>query len=167
MFHDDSLNDTELELIERQLQSVALSPTSQQRERMLYACGHAAGRAQMKRRTQTATALAIALTAVSAGLGFVLINGAGFHRDSQDAAALSGGGQEVAPPSNNNEDNRLPSPQREWNGGRTNELTAASSFNELLLSDQEPSVWPPVSDPSQLVLKPVLTAAGSRSLDEF
>jgi hypothetical protein len=68
MHDDDPLNDPELERIERRLGHAAWSPTPAQRERWLYACGQAAGRAEMRRRLRGATFVAAVLGCTSAAL---------------------------------------------------------------------------------------------------
>ncbi|HEV7998669.1 MAG TPA: hypothetical protein VGP63_02240 [Planctomycetaceae bacterium] len=67
------LNDPELERLERRLSRLTWPPTENDRERLLYACGQAAGRAQMLRRVRGVTAIAAILACVCAGLGFALL----------------------------------------------------------------------------------------------
>ncbi len=71
--HDhESLNDPELGQLERRLGRATWSPTPAQRERWLYACGQAAGRAQMRRRLRGAISVAALLGCVCVGLACAL-----------------------------------------------------------------------------------------------
>ena len=49
MADNSPLSDPELRHLERRLSELTLPPSRHERERLLYACGQAAGRAQMKR----------------------------------------------------------------------------------------------------------------------
>lgn len=68
----ESMNDPELEQLERLLQSAAPTPAPGERERMLYACGLAAGRAETGRRARLATAAAAVLGCVALSLAVML-----------------------------------------------------------------------------------------------
>jgi hypothetical protein len=71
--HDhEPLNDPELGQLERRLGRATWSPTPAQRERWLYACGQAAGRAQMRRRLRGAIGVAALLGCVCVGLACAL-----------------------------------------------------------------------------------------------
>lgn len=72
MSDESPLDERELRDLEARLAGVPLSPTAADRERINYACGYAAGRAQMKRRARAATALAVACATTSAVLGIML-----------------------------------------------------------------------------------------------
>ncbi len=67
------LNDPELNHLEQRLTAVKLVPTSRQRERLLYSCGHAAGRAQVRRRVRVMSAATVMLACICAGLSFLLL----------------------------------------------------------------------------------------------
>jgi hypothetical protein len=62
------LNDPELQNLERRLTAVRLSPNASRREHLLYACGRAAGRAEIERRLRRMYVVAASLTCVSAAL---------------------------------------------------------------------------------------------------
>jgi hypothetical protein len=71
--HDhEPLNDPDLGQLERRLGRATWSPTPAQRERWLYACGQAAGRAQMRRRLRGAIGIAAVLGCVCVGLSCAL-----------------------------------------------------------------------------------------------
>jgi hypothetical protein len=162
MADNSPLNDPELDRLERQLSRVTLSPTPRQRDRLLYACGQAAGRAQMLRRVRAATALAVVLTCVSAGLCVALLN-----RDRSKVAAL-----EPAVTSHVKEQlldartDLLPREPPDRNNTHGPQLTAATSFTRLLISDHEYLTKPSSADSPNFVLKRVLTAAGPFAPDD-
>jgi hypothetical protein len=162
MADNSPLNDPELDRLERQLRLVTLSPTPRQRERLLYACGQAAGRAQMLRRVRAATALAAVLACVSAGLCVALLN-----RDRSKVAALD-------PATTTQLKEQLPDPrmdvlpreQPERNNTQGRQLTAATSFTQLQISDRQQTNRPSAVDVPHLALNRVLTAAGPFIPDE-
>jgi hypothetical protein len=162
MADNNPLNDSELERLERQLSRVTLSPTPRQRERLLYACGQAAGRAQMLRRVRAATALAAVLACVSAGLCIALVT-----HNNPNVAALDRATtrqlkeQRPDPPSD-----VLAGEQPERNNAEERQLTAAASFAQLLTSDRQQTSSPSTIDPPHLALKRVLTAASPFIPDE-
>jgi hypothetical protein len=84
MSDPNALNNPELERLERRLSRTTWSPTPAERERLLYACGEAAGRAQMMRRVRGAMAIAALLGCVCAGLGFAL-----WQREQPPIAAVN------------------------------------------------------------------------------
>jgi hypothetical protein len=162
MADNSPLNDPELDRLERRLSRVTLSPSPGQRERLLYACGQAAGKAQMMRRLHAATALAVVLTCVSAGLCFALLT-----RDVSNAVVLAPAvtphlkEQRLDPRTNVLSDEQ---PERNNTDGR--QLTAATSSTQLLLSDREQTTKPSAVDAPPVVLKRVLTAAGPLAPDD-
>jgi len=158
----DPLNDPELDRLERQLSLVTLTPTPGQRERMLFACGQAAGRAQMMRRVRAATALAAVLACVSAGLCFALLTRDGSKVAALDPAAAPQLKEQLPEPPTD----VLPREQPERNDAQEQQLTAATSFTQLLISDRQPTTRPSAVDPPHLVLKRVLTAAGPFTPDD-
>jgi hypothetical protein len=130
------LNNSELERLEHRLGRVTLSPAPAERERLLYACGHAAGRAQMMRRVRGATAIAGLFGCVSAGLGLTLL-----QREQAPVAAVNQVPSQspadlVAAPQTNNlrSDESL-----QVTRGPRPELSVSTNFAELAWSDREPT----------------------------
>jgi hypothetical protein len=152
----------ELDRLERRLSLVTLSPTPGQRERLLYACGHAAGRAQMMRRVRAATALAGVLACVSAGLCFALLAHDGTKTAALDPAATPRLEKQLLDPRTN----VLPREQPERNTADGQQLTAATSFTQLLISDREQTAKPSTVDAPNLVSKRILTVAGPLTPDD-
>lgn len=74
MSETDPLNDPMLARLEQRLAATALLPTSGEREQLLYACGRAAGRAEIMRRARGMTAVAAVLVCVSLGLSYRLLS---------------------------------------------------------------------------------------------
>ena len=70
MSDDSFLSDPELAQIERRLSAVAMSPTTRQREKLLFACGRAAGRAEMRRPVYAAAGIAAVCLCLLLGLAF-------------------------------------------------------------------------------------------------
>jgi hypothetical protein len=162
MADSSPLNDPELDRLERRLSLMTLSPTPSQRERLLYACGQAAGRAQMMRRVHAATALAVMLTCVSAGLCFALLTRAGSKAASRDPAVTAYFEQQLPHPRTN----VLRREEPERNNTQGQQLTAATSFTQLLISDRQQTTRPSAVDAPHLVLNRVLTAAGRLTPDD-
>jgi hypothetical protein len=161
----DPLNDPELDRLERQLSLVTLTPTPGQRERMLFACGQAAGRAQMMRRVRAATALAAVLACVSAGLGFALVARDGRRTVEPDQAASAHVEERRAEP----QSNVAPRHELEPQSIDRDQLTAATSFTQFSTAWEQasrekthgvPASPPSSNDVTRLVAPHVLTAAG-------
>jgi hypothetical protein len=70
MSDDSFLNDPDLAEFEQQLNAVPLSPTPRQRERLLFSCGRAAGRAEMRRQVYAAATVAAVCLCLAIGLAF-------------------------------------------------------------------------------------------------
>jgi hypothetical protein len=83
MSDDSFLNDPDLAELEQQLNAVQLSPSARQRERLLFSCGRAAGRAEMRRQVYASTAVAAVCLCLSLGLAFDRI-----ERGRADFAAI-------------------------------------------------------------------------------
>jgi hypothetical protein len=162
MADNSPLNDPELDRLERRLSLVTLSPTPSQRARLLYACGQTAGRAQMMRRVHAATALAVVLTCVSAGFCFALLTRDGSKAASRDPAVTAHLEEQVPDP----HANVLPREGPERNKTQRQQLTAATRFTQLLISDRQQTTKPSVVDAPNLVSKRVLTAAGRFAPDD-
>jgi len=77
MADDNTLNDPELSRLERRLAATMPSPTSAERDRLLYGCGQAAGRAQMRRRLHATTAVGAFFACASVGLGYLSLANVG------------------------------------------------------------------------------------------
>jgi hypothetical protein len=163
MADDSPLSDPELCHLERRLTELALPPTRHERERLLYACGQAAGRAQMKRRVQASTTVAAICLSVSLGLGFKLLT----RGDSQTAAvegSLASGTQtlQVAP---RTEVRPVDEQGPANNSGR--QLTATSSIEQLAALDQAHTLMPQTATAPYVPPQRILTAADSVLPDEL
>ena len=163
MADNSPLNDPELLHLERRLSELTLPPSLHERERLLYACGQAAGRAQMKRRVQAATAVAIILLSVSLGLGFSLLTHGGSQTVAvKDALAssphvsLTAPGTEVAPVD-----------ERTRSDCPAGQLTATPSFDQLAALEQAHTVSPQTAAALDVAPQRILTAAGSVLPDEL
>jgi hypothetical protein len=129
----DPLNASELDELEKRLSGMSLSPTQRERERLLYACGQAAGRAQLMRRVRGATAIAAVLGCVCAGLACALV-----LREQPTVAAVD------RAPSHSSDDLGAASQigglsngeSLEVMGSQTAELRVSTNMAELALSDR-------------------------------
>jgi hypothetical protein len=153
------LNNPELERLERRLSRATWLPAPAERERLLYACGQAAGRAQMMRRVRGTTAIAALLGCVCAGLGFALV-----LREPPTVAAVD------PAPSHSSDDLGVASQigglsngeSLEVMGSQTAELRVSTNIAELTLSDRGPTTS---SSPGTATFAPesVLTVSGPLS----
>jgi len=158
MFDLDPLNASELDELEKRLRGMSLSPTQRERERLLYACGQAAGRAQLMRRVRGATALAVVLGCTSAALFAALVvrekSPPVVAIDSKPGpvlrkAVVSTSTQEVTT-------HRTPN----FAGHQNRPLTVAAGFEELTLAEVPIKVGAPREPLSRPPVEPVLTATG-------
>jgi hypothetical protein len=160
MFDPNPLNDPELERLERRLSRVTWSPTVAERERLLYACGQAAGRAQMLRPVRRATAVAALLACGCAGLGFALL-----QREQSPLAA-------VKPVPTRPTEKSVPDPQRNFLpperaedtesavSARRRELSVSANFADLALLERAPQAAESHGDVAKPGDEPILRAAG-------
>lgn len=158
--HDHNpLNDSELGRLERRLSRATWSPTPAQRERWLYACGQAAGRAQMRRRLRGAISVAALLGCVCVGLACALWQG------NRAPVAVN---PVPSPPSTNlapvRQTNPLPFDEPgEAVAGFRRELTVSASLAELASSDGLAKASTSEVQRTPVVAEPVLSAAGPLS----
>jgi hypothetical protein len=154
----DPLNASELDDLEKRLSGLSLSPTQRERERLLYACGQAAGRAQLTRRVRRATAVAAVLGCTSAALFAALV----VRENSLPVAAIDSKPGPVPPEvvvSTSTEEvttRRTPN----FAGDQNRPLTVAAGFEELTLAELRPKVTTPHALSSKLLSAPILSAAG-------
>jgi hypothetical protein len=157
------LGEPELRDLERRLTELALPPSRHERERLLYACGQAAGRAQMQRRVRAAISFAALCLAVSFGLGLTLLARGG----SQTAAVENAFAQTThASPA---------APSIEWTSideraraeRSDNELTATSGFQQLIASEKARTFKPQAAAIPHIPSQRILTAADSSLPDEL
>jgi hypothetical protein len=163
MADNSPLNDPELSRLEQRLKSVTLCPTPRQREQLLYACGQAVGRAQMRRRVQAAAALTVLLTCVSASLSFML-----FTRDvpraaPRDAALWPHLEGQWSP----ERTDVLPRAEAERDEAQGPRLTASTSLSQLLAFDREHKAGTFHAAPLALASKRILTIAGPFPSDDL
>jgi hypothetical protein len=157
MFDNESVNEFELGCLERQLSHIALSPPRRQREQLLYACGRAAGRAEMRRRVRAATATAALFAATSTALFLVAVTERAptstvVVRDTAASSPWDSAGSLASVVQ------RPPDPASD---GRGRQLTASTRVTELMSWDTEGAVashptGEPIPGP-----KPMLTVAGA------
>jgi hypothetical protein len=155
MAENNPLDDPELRHLESRLKAVVPAPASRQRDRLLYACGQAAGRAQMGRRVQAAIAVAALCLCVSAGLGFALLERGGSQsvvRELRPNPAFSG------QPGTSTANRPLAEPLEPVNG-QGPRLTAATSFQQFLALNQLPSANLPGSGGADVPPRRILSAA--------
>jgi hypothetical protein len=160
MSDPNALNNPELERLERRLSRTTWSPTATERECLLYACGQAAGRAQMMQKVRGVTVIAALLGCVCAGLGFALLQReqspiAVVNRaPSQSSADLVAASQRDGLP--NDESSEVMSSQRA-------ELSVSANFAELALSDRGPGTSTSHGAALTLTTESVLSASGPLS----
>jgi hypothetical protein len=151
----DPLNSSELRELERRLKSAPLSPTPRERERLLYACGQAAGRAQMMRRVRSATTIAALLGCTCASLFAALV-----LREQSPHRVITGNPARPVPEQAAvfREEVRL-SESSDGAGSASRQL-AVGRFAELALAER-PQKAPPSREPSAMIaVEPTLSAAG-------
>jgi hypothetical protein len=159
----DPLNASELDELEKRLSGMSLSPTQRERERLLYACGQAAGRAQLMHRVRRATAVAAVLGCTSAALFAALV----VHEKSPPVAAIDSKPGPVPPKvvvSTSTEEvttRRTPN----FAGDQNRPLTVAAGFEELTLAEVPTKVAVPHQQSSRRPVEPVLTATGPPPID--
>jgi hypothetical protein len=156
MADNSHLSDPELRHLEQRLSDLALPPTRHERERLLYACGQAAGRAQMKRRLHVATAIAAICLSVSLGLGFTLLTRAGSQTAMVESTLAPVPHVSPAVPMSE----APPIDERTRSDRPGAQLTATSSFDQLLAFEQ-PHTIGPRSAAMDVPPQRILTAAGS------
>lgn len=156
MFDNQSMNDFELSSLERQLSSIDLSPPARQRERLLYACGRAVGRAEMRQRVRAASAAALVLSCTSAVLCWLLVTHGGVRETSTVERLIASTTDRRSPGSPSS----IASPERlSQCDGCMGQLTASTRFAQLTVWEGRPIEPGLVGGPS-LAPSPVLTAAG-------
>ena len=149
------LNDPELNHLEQRLTDVKLVPTSRQRERLLYSCGHAAGRAQVRRQVRVTSAATIMLAFISAGLSFLLLTDRSPQTNVLDPTVppvVEGDRTDLRT-------NLLMSEQQKFGQDRGWHLNAGSSLDQLLLSERLRKTEPVNAALPGLSSQRVLTAA--------
>jgi hypothetical protein len=157
MFDNESVNEFELGCLERQLSNIALSPPRRQRERLLYACGRAVGRAEMRRRVRAATAAAAIVAVTSTALCLVVVTErAPTSTVVVRSTAASPAWDSAVPPASVVQ--RPPDPPSD---GRGRQLTASTRVTELMSWDTEGAVASHHTGESIPGPKPMLTVAGA------
>ncbi|MGD9857960.1 MAG: hypothetical protein AB7U20_23695 [Planctomycetaceae bacterium] len=150
-----SMNDPELQDLERRLKAVSLSPNPPARERLLYACGRAAGRAEVGRRLRAMYVAAASLACVSAGLFLVLLSGPDSPADRPNQTPRSVVERQ---PESVRMNHRIQEPDEVEQGGR-GRLTVGSKYEELMAIDQaqlsDTAVADAADEPSHRVLTPL------------
>jgi hypothetical protein len=165
MSNDAPLDDLELDRLARRLAGATLPPTETQRECILYECGRAAGRAQMKRRARVATASAIALAFASVGLSYAFFSQSSPDVTSSRSAAGSAQGEIPGVATTAPAPARPPWKERDQIG---RSLTAGASYEQLAAPAEEIAGRRPF-DANLAPIAPakVLTAAGGSSSPEL
>jgi hypothetical protein len=158
MFDLDPLNASDLDELERRLRGMSLSPTQRERERLLYACGQAAGRAQLMRRVRRATAVAAVIGCTSAALFAAFV----VREKSLPVVATDSKPGPVPPKVVVSTSTQEVTTRRTPNfAGRQNRpLTVAAGFDELTLAEVPTKVGAPREQSSRRAVEPVLTATG-------
>lgn len=157
------LNDPELIKLEQRLTGLALPPSGRQRDRLLYSCGQAAGRAQLRRRLRALTAVTALLTCLSAGLGYLLLTHTAPQPAVPDLAQSPAIEEEPADPRTDVFEGDVPNSRVPHN----THLSAATSFEQLLIYDQQQRIEPLNGDAPAELSKRVLTAGSSSWVDEL
>jgi hypothetical protein len=159
--HDHNpLNDLDLERLELRLSGATWSPKPAQRERWLYACGQAAGRAQMRRRLRGAISVAALLGCVCVGLTCVLL-----QADRAPVAAVNPMAAPLATgfiPAQRTDPLPLDEPAEAVADSRR-ELRVSASLAELASSDVFARTPASEVERTPAVAEPVLTVAGPLS----
>jgi hypothetical protein len=155
MVDDNPLNDPDLERLERRLRQATWSPTANERERLLYACGQAAGRAQMTRRVRKTTAVAALLACTCVGLVTALV----MRDESQPVAGISPAPRTAPQSPASFREQESPREARDV-VDRNRQLTVAATFGELALAELPQNIVPPRESSSKRAVAPILTTAG-------
>ncbi len=156
MSDPNPLNNPELERLERRLSRVSWSPAPRERERLLFACGQAAGQAQMMRRVQGATAVAALLGCACVGLVAALV----LHEKSPPVAGISPAPRSALRSAALLREQESPREAGDEVVDRNRQLTVAASFGEVLLAELPQKIVPPRQSSPKLAAEPVLTTAG-------
>jgi hypothetical protein len=154
----DPLNASEVDELEKRLSGMSLSPTQRESERLLYACGQAAGRAQMVRRVRGARAVAALLGCTSAALLAALL----LHENSPSVAAIDSTPRPVPQLAavSTSTDGATARGTLSFASNQNRPLTVAAGFEELTLAELRPKIPTPHALSSKLPAAPVLSAAG-------
>lgn len=161
MADGNPLNDSQLSQLERRLRTLELPPTNRQRGQLLYACGKAAGRAEIKRRLRAATAVAVMCFCTSAALSFVLLTRGGVQTAARERPTQP---PSVHRPGEERKDLRAPEPPRSDSDG-DRQLTTASDFRQFAASGRGAKDNTLASASLNFPSKRILTAA-DRSLPD-
>jgi len=154
----DPLNASELDELEKRLSRISLSPTQRESERLLYACGQAAGRAQMVRRVRGATVVAAFLGCTCAGLAVALV----LHDQSPPVAAIDSTPRPVPQfaAGLTSTDDATARGTPSFAGDQNRPLTVAAGFEELTLAEIRPKMPALHALSSKLPSAPILSVAG-------
>jgi hypothetical protein len=152
----DPLNDSEFDELERRLTGIALSPTLRERERLLYACGQAAGRAQMMRRVRNTTTIAALLGCTCVGLVTALV----LLEKSPPVAGISPPPRTASRPADGVREQESPNQSRDIVVDRNRQLTVAGGLRELVLAELPQKIIAPRESTAKLAAEPALTTAG-------
>ncbi|HXY36372.1 MAG TPA: hypothetical protein VEI07_19195 [Planctomycetaceae bacterium] len=156
MSDPNALNDPELNKLERQLSSVRLAPMPSERERLLYACGQAAGRAQMRRRARGTTAVAVVLGCACAGLAVALA----LVEQPPRIAALDSVPPLGAKRAGASQEQVLPDDLSDVARRGEMQLTVGASVSELTLAEVPQESVDAGNTVARLAAEPVLTTVG-------
>ncbi len=151
----DPLNGTQLDEFEQRLNCIALTPTPRERERLLYECGQAAGRAQMKRRVRNSSIVAAVLACTCVGLVAALVL-------LEKAAPVAGFSPPPRTASRSVErfrEQESPREPRDNVVDRNRQLTVAATSSDLALAEL-PQKSVSRESTAKLDSEPTLTTAG-------
>lgn len=151
----EPLNDSEFDELEQRLTGIALSPTPHQRARLLYACGRAAGRAQMMRRVRSTSTIAALLGCTCVGLISALV----LREKSPPVAATSPPPRTASRPAEGVGERESPHSSRDTIVDRSRQLTVAASWRQLALAEL-PQKNVSRQPAAELAPEPALTTAG-------
>jgi hypothetical protein len=149
------LKDSEFDELEHRLTGIALSPTPQERARLLYKCGQAAGRAQMMRRVRNTSTIAALFGCTCVGLVAALV----LLEKSPPIAGIGPTPRTASRPADGVGEPESPHPSRDTIVDRSRQLTVAASWRELALAEL-PQKSISRESSSKLAAEPALTTAG-------
>ena len=157
------LNDPDLQDLERRLTDVTLVPNSPRREHLLYACGKAAGRAEMGRHVRRMYVVAGSLTCVSAALSAAV-----FINDAVPPGPPAPGAQGVAERRQDEVHSEIPFRNRiKASDDGPPHLTAGTTYEQLLALDRDQPSEGVHADVADLTPTQALTPRGGPALDEL
>ncbi len=160
----ESINDLELQELEQRLVHLELPPSDRQRQQLMYSCGQAAGRTELRRQVRTLATVAATLACVSIGLtSYVALS----HVNSQETGRLLIVNEGDSNRATDHHDSTADHNQRDVDILGRRMLTASSNFEQLRAFDERQRTTAQNFDGNDETYQHVLTVTGHSGLQEF